>query len=154
MHSCEAEVQLDTRCKSAVSFTPRLSYSQGKIIWYQVYGKMGGPQSRARDFAERSNYLTFPGNEPWFLRRPASRPVTILTELSWLRSTVNNTITKFVPLSVGGGGGGTTHFGRRLVCPWTTKVSKLYLQLGSRCCPPLQKRPDMIWGPTSYLFNR
>ena len=108
MHSCEAQVQLGTRCKSAVSFTAWLSYSHGKIIWYQLYGRMGGPQGRVRDFAEWSNFLPFPANEPWFLNCPACRPVTILTELSWLRSSVHYTITKFVPLSVRGEGGNSS----------------------------------------------
>jgi hypothetical protein len=53
-----------TRWKCVVSFTPGLFYPQGKIPWYPLVGRLGGPQSRSGSGGEEKNSQTLPGLEP------------------------------------------------------------------------------------------
>jgi hypothetical protein len=47
-----------------VRFTPQPLYSQGKIPWYPVDRRLGGPQSRSRRGGEEKNSQPLPALEP------------------------------------------------------------------------------------------
>jgi hypothetical protein len=72
-------LDLGTRWRWVVSFTPRLLYPQGKIPSYPLDRKLGGPQSRAGSGGEKKNSQHLPGLEP-----PITQPVVqrYTTELS------------------------------------------------------------------------
>jgi hypothetical protein len=48
-------IDLGTRGKSVVIFTPRPLYLQGKSHWYLLYRRLGGPQSRSGHGGEEKN---------------------------------------------------------------------------------------------------
>jgi hypothetical protein len=62
---------LGTRWRWVVSFTPQPLYPQGKIPWYQLDGRLGGPQSRSGRGGEQKSSLPPPGIEPQNPDRPA-----------------------------------------------------------------------------------
>jgi hypothetical protein len=66
-----------------VSFTPQPLYPQGKIPWYPLDGRLGGPQSRSGSGGEEKNSQPSPGIEPQNIDRPARREVGC--EDGWIR---------------------------------------------------------------------
>jgi hypothetical protein len=75
-------LDLGTRCRWMVSFTPRPLYPQGRIPWYPLDRRLGGTQSRS-GHGEGKNSQPLPGLEP-----PIIRPVVqrYTTELWWFPS--------------------------------------------------------------------
>jgi hypothetical protein len=97
-------LDLDTRWKWAVSFTPRPLYPQGKSPRYPLDRRVGGPQSRSGCGGEENNSQPLPGLEP--PDHPAHSPA--LYHL--------NTIRNFKSRSSG--------LWRRVVLLYDTKVSE------------------------------
>jgi hypothetical protein len=56
-------LDLGTRWRWVVSFTPRPLYSHGKSPWYLLDRKLGGPQSRSGR-GQKKNLQPLPGLEP------------------------------------------------------------------------------------------
>jgi hypothetical protein len=63
-------LDLGSRWRSVVSFTPRPLYPQGKSPWYPLDKKLGGPQSRSGGGGEEKNSQPLPG-----LEAPIIQPV-------------------------------------------------------------------------------
>jgi hypothetical protein len=57
-------LDLGTRCRWVVSFTPRLLYFQGKSPWYPLDMRLGGTQSRSGRGGEEKNSQALRGFEP------------------------------------------------------------------------------------------
>jgi hypothetical protein len=57
-------IDLGTRWRWVVSFTPRPLYPQGKNPWYPLNRRLGGPQSRFGHCGEEKNSQPPPGIEP------------------------------------------------------------------------------------------
>jgi hypothetical protein len=57
-------LDLGTRWRRVVSFTPRPLYPQGKSPWYPLDRRLGGPQSRSGRGGEEKNPQPPPGIEP------------------------------------------------------------------------------------------
>jgi hypothetical protein len=55
---------LDIRWRWVVIFTPRPLYPQGKVPWYPLDRRLGGPQSRSGGGDEEKNPRPLPGLEP------------------------------------------------------------------------------------------
>jgi hypothetical protein len=64
-------LDLGTRWKRVVSFTPRPLYPQGNNPWYSLDRRLGGLQSRSGRGGEEKNSQLLPGLEP-----PIVQPVT------------------------------------------------------------------------------
>jgi hypothetical protein len=62
-------LDLRTRWRWVVNFTPQLLYPQGKSPWYPLDRRLGGPQSRFGRCGEERNSQPLPG-----LEAPACRP--------------------------------------------------------------------------------
>jgi hypothetical protein len=56
-------LDLGSRWRWVVSFTPRPLYSQGKSPWYPLDRRLGGPQSRSGRGGEEKNLKCFMENE-------------------------------------------------------------------------------------------
>jgi hypothetical protein len=54
-------LDLGTRCRWVVSFTPRPLYLKGKSRWYPLNRRLGGPQSRSGCSGEEKNFQPLPG---------------------------------------------------------------------------------------------
>jgi hypothetical protein len=67
-------LELGTRWRWVVSFTPRPLYPQGKSPWYPLDRGLGGPQSSSGRGGEEKNSHPLPGFEPWNPDRPARSP--------------------------------------------------------------------------------
>jgi hypothetical protein len=65
-------LDLGTKWRWVVSFTPRPLYSQEKSPWYPLDKKLDGPQSRSGSSGEEKNYQPLPGLEP-----PIIQPVPL-----------------------------------------------------------------------------
>jgi hypothetical protein len=72
---------LGTRWRWVVSFTPLPLYHQGKISWYPLDRRLGGPQSRSGRGGEEKNSQCLQGLELPIIQ-PAVQHYT--AELSWL----------------------------------------------------------------------
>jgi hypothetical protein len=70
-----------------VSFTPQPLYSQGKIPWYPLDRRLGGPQRRFGRGGEEKNSQPPPSIEPQNPDRPARSPA--LYRLSYHSSLLN-----------------------------------------------------------------
>jgi hypothetical protein len=57
-------LDLSTRWRWVVSFTPRPLYPQGKSPWYPLDRRLGGLQSRSGRSGEEKNSQPMPGIEP------------------------------------------------------------------------------------------
>jgi hypothetical protein len=57
-------LDLGTRLRWVVNFTPRLLYPQGKSPRYPLDRRLGGPQSRSRRGVEEENSQHLPEIEP------------------------------------------------------------------------------------------
>jgi hypothetical protein len=75
-------LDLSTRRRWAVSFTPLPLYPQEKSPWYPLDWRLGVPQSRSRRDGEEKNSQSLPGVEPLIIQPIAQR---YTAELSWLR---------------------------------------------------------------------
>jgi hypothetical protein len=74
-------LDLGIRWRWELISTLRPLYPRGKSPRYELYRRLGGPQSRSGSYEVEKNILALPENEP----RPSNQqPVTIPTELSWL----------------------------------------------------------------------
>jgi hypothetical protein len=67
-------LDLGTRLRWVVSFTPQPLYSQGKIPCYPLDRRLGGPQSRCGCGGEEKNSQPPPVIELWNPDRPACSP--------------------------------------------------------------------------------
>jgi hypothetical protein len=78
-------LDLGTRWRRVVSFTPRPLYPQGKSHWYSLDRRLGEPQSRSWRGVEEKNLQPLTGLEP-----PIIQPVAhcYTTELSRFQSLV------------------------------------------------------------------
>jgi hypothetical protein len=74
-------LDLGTRWRWDVSFTPRPLYPQGKSPWYPFDRRLGGPQSRSGRGGEERNSQHLLALEPPIIGDVAQR---CTTELSWL----------------------------------------------------------------------
>jgi hypothetical protein len=66
-------LELGTRWRRVVSFTPRPLYAQGKSPRYPLMRRLGGPQSRYRTGGEEKNSHPLPGLEPLIIQPVAQR---------------------------------------------------------------------------------
>jgi hypothetical protein len=66
-------LDLGTRWRWVVSFTPRPLYLQGKSPWYPLDRKLDGPQSRPGRGGEEKNSQPLPGLEPPIIQPVAQR---------------------------------------------------------------------------------
>jgi hypothetical protein len=57
-------LDLGTRWRLVVSFTPRPLYPQEKNAWYPLYRRLGGPQSRSGRGSDEIISCPLPGLEP------------------------------------------------------------------------------------------
>jgi hypothetical protein len=86
-------LDLGSRWRWVISFTPRPLHSQGKSLRYPLHRSLGGPQSRSGSDGEEKNSQPPTGIETQELRCTAHSLVTIPTELSrqcgpkWLKIT-------------------------------------------------------------------
>jgi hypothetical protein len=75
-------LDLGTRWRWVVSFTPRLLYPQGKSPWQQPLDRrLGGPQSRSGRGGEEKNSQPLPGLKPLIIQPAAQRCTTELSRL-------------------------------------------------------------------------
>jgi hypothetical protein len=74
-------LDLGTRLRWVVTFTPRPLYPQGKSPWYPSDRMRGGPQIRSGRGGEEKNSQPLPGPEPPIVQ-PVAQPYT--TELTRL----------------------------------------------------------------------
>jgi hypothetical protein len=74
-------LDLSTRWRWVVSFTPRPLYPQGKSPWYPLVMQLSGPQSRSGHRGEEKNSQPLSGLKPLIIQ-PVTQHYT--TELSWL----------------------------------------------------------------------
>jgi hypothetical protein len=65
-------LNLSTRWRWVVSFTPQPLYPHGKGPWYALDKRMSGPQSRSESCREQKTLLPLLGIEPQFFSRPIS----------------------------------------------------------------------------------
>jgi hypothetical protein len=66
-------INLNTRWKWMVSFTPRPLCTQGKSPWYPLDRRLGGPQSRSGRGGEEKNSEPLPGLLPTIIQPVAQR---------------------------------------------------------------------------------
>jgi hypothetical protein len=66
-------LDLGTRWRWVVSFTPRTFHLQGKSPWYPLGRKLGGSQSRSGRGGEEKNSEPLPGLEPSNIQAVAQR---------------------------------------------------------------------------------
>jgi hypothetical protein len=71
-------LDLGTRRKWVVSFTPRPLYPQGKSPWYPLDRELGGPQSQFGHGGEEKNSQPHPALEPPIIQPVAQRYTTEL----------------------------------------------------------------------------
>jgi hypothetical protein len=69
-------LDLGTRWRWVVSFTPRLLYPRGKIPGYPLDRRLGGPQCRSGRGGEEKNSQPLPGLEPPIIQPVAQRYTT------------------------------------------------------------------------------
>jgi hypothetical protein len=74
-------LNLDTRWRWVVSFTPRPFYPQGKSLWYPMHRRLGGTQSRSGRGGEEKNSQLLPGLEPPIIQPLAQRYTSELSRL-------------------------------------------------------------------------
>jgi hypothetical protein len=74
-------LDLGTRWRWMVSFTPRPLYSQGNSSWCPLDRGLGGFQSRSRGGGEEKNFQPLPGLEPPIIQPVAQRYTTELCRL-------------------------------------------------------------------------
>jgi hypothetical protein len=75
-------IDLGTRWRWVVTFTPQPLYPQGNSHWYKLDRRLGGTQSRYGRGGGERNSQPLPGLEPLIIHPVAQR---YTAELSWLR---------------------------------------------------------------------
>jgi hypothetical protein len=100
-------LDLYTRRRWVVSFTPRPLYHQGKRPWYPLDRRLGGPQSRSGRGGEEKNSQPLPGLEPSIIQSVAqcytielSRLLNEYTYISKPRQVERIVDPSFTPLSL------------------------------------------------------
>jgi hypothetical protein len=78
-------LDLGTRFRRVVSFTPRPIYPQGKSPWYPLERRLHGSQSRYGRGGEEKNSHPLPGLEPPIIQPVAQRYATELFQLPLLK---------------------------------------------------------------------
>jgi hypothetical protein len=76
-------LDLGTRWRWMVSFTPRPLYLQRKSPWYPLERRLGGPQSRSGRGGEEKNSQPLPGFEPPIIQPVVQRYTTELSRLHY-----------------------------------------------------------------------
>jgi hypothetical protein len=71
-------LDLGTRWRWVVSFTPQPLYPQGRSPWYPLDTRLGGPQSRSGRGGEEKNSQPVPGLETPIIQAVAQRYTTEL----------------------------------------------------------------------------
>jgi hypothetical protein len=72
-------LNLDTRCRWVVSFTPQSFYSWWKNPWYPLDRRLGWSLNQwSGHWAEEKNLSPLPVIKPWFLGHPAHSLVAIM----------------------------------------------------------------------------
>jgi hypothetical protein len=66
-------LDLGTRLRSMVSFTPRSLYPRWKSLWYPLDRRLGGPQSRSGRGGEEKNSQPLQGLDPPIVQLVAQR---------------------------------------------------------------------------------
>jgi hypothetical protein len=74
-------LDLDTRWRSVVNFTPRPLYPQGKCPCYPLDRRLGGPRSRSGPGSEEKNSQPLPGLETPNIQPVAQRYTTELSRV-------------------------------------------------------------------------
>jgi hypothetical protein len=72
-------IDLGTRWRCVVSFTPQPLYRQGKSPWYTLDRRLGGPLSRSGRGSEEKNSQPLQGIKPPIIQPVAQRYTTELT---------------------------------------------------------------------------
>jgi hypothetical protein len=93
-------LDLGTRWRWVVSFTPRPFYSQGKSRWYPLDRKLSGPQKRSGRCGEGKNSQPLLGIEP-AINQPLAQRYT--AELSRLPLIKQNALTEHQAMKAFGG---------------------------------------------------
>jgi hypothetical protein len=91
-------LNLGTRWRWVVSFTPQPLYPQGKSPWYPLDKRLGGPQSRSGRGGEGKNSRPPSGIEPYNPNRPARNPALyrlrydgfLISFIAWKGKSENN----------------------------------------------------------------
>jgi hypothetical protein len=83
-------LNLGTRWRCLVSFTPRSLYPQGKSPWYPLDRRLDGPQSRSGRGGEEENSLRLPALEPPIIQTVAQRYTTELPQANGVQKTERN----------------------------------------------------------------
>jgi hypothetical protein len=74
-------LDLGTKWRCVVSFTPRPLYSQGKSSLHPLDRRLGGPQTRSGRGGERKHSQTLPGLEHPIIQPVAQRYTTELLQI-------------------------------------------------------------------------
>jgi hypothetical protein len=74
-------LNLGTKWRWVVNFTPRLLYPQGKRPWYPLDRSPGGPQNHSQRGGEAKNFHCLPGFEPPIIQLVAQSYTTELSRL-------------------------------------------------------------------------
>jgi hypothetical protein len=77
-------LDIGTRWRWVVSFTPRPIRPQGKSPWYPLDRRLGGPHSRSGRGGEEKNSQPLPGLEPPIIQPVAQRYTTELSQINSL----------------------------------------------------------------------
>jgi hypothetical protein len=83
-------IDLGTRWRWVVSFTPRPLYPQGKLPWYPLDRRLDEPQNRSGHGGEEKNSQPPTGNRTLEPKSSSPAPSAIPTELSRLLNVNNN----------------------------------------------------------------
>jgi hypothetical protein len=89
-------IDIGSRWRWVVSFTPRPLYPQGKSPLYPLDRRLGGPQSRSGRGGEEKNSQHIPGLEPPIIQPVAQRYTTELSRLPKLNIAPFNSFLIFV----------------------------------------------------------
>jgi hypothetical protein len=83
-------IDLGTRWRWGVNFTPRPLYPQGKSPWGPLDWRLGGPQNRSGRGGEEKNSQPLPGLEPSIIQPEAQRYTIELSQLCRWTASFNN----------------------------------------------------------------
>jgi hypothetical protein len=76
-------LDLDSRWKWVVSFTPRPLYPEGKSLCHPLDNREGGPQSRSERGGEEESFQPLPGLEPPIIQPVAQRYTTKTSRMKY-----------------------------------------------------------------------
>jgi hypothetical protein len=92
-------LDLDTRWRRVVSFTPRPLHPQGNSPWYPIDRRLSRPQSWFRRGGEEENSQPLPGLESPIIQPVAQRFTTELIRLLRVTRKAGNSLTSWVTYS-------------------------------------------------------